>query len=191
MAADGQGAMILQQVGDLLSQLAQSETEPQIQRGIMQVMKQLEPLMPLVAADDQQDMTSGLNTPAGPPGGLPGGPPNGGGGPPGGPPGMDLGAGPPLAGGVPGGPGMPGAPPGGPPGIGGPPPMGGNISSERGPTRGLPGTESGGSKTFKGARAEAMNNLRSRGTFSKSGATETEKARNRREGGRSLSQGRK
>lgn len=169
---DGQGAQMLQQVGDILAALAQQETEPQIQRGIMAVMKQLEPLMPLVARDDQQDMTSGLNTPGGPPG-PPGGPP----------PGMDMGAGPPLAGGPPGGPGLPGAPPGGP---GGPPDMGGNISSERGPDTFNPSTQGGGSRTFRGARAEAMENKRRTGSYSRSGAMETEKARNRREGGRSL-----
>jgi hypothetical protein len=182
---DGQGAMLLQQVGDLLGQLAQQETEPTIQRSVLRVMKELEPLMNLVGADDQQDMTSGLATPGGPPEAGAGSDQE-----------SPTGAPDDYAGAAPGGPGGPGMPPGGPGGgdlsMPGPPPDFGGVISSRGPVSKLDrSTQSGGSKSFKGARRDAMKNLSEKGSFSRSGQTETDRARNRRTGGRSLSQDRK
>jgi hypothetical protein len=71
--AGGQGAQILQQVEGLLTQLAQSEPEPEVQQAIQGILQQVQPLMQLVGKDDMQDMQSGLNNPSGPPPGEEGG----------------------------------------------------------------------------------------------------------------------
>lgn len=151
---DGQGTQILQQVGDLLAQLAQQETEPTIQRAIMSIMKQMDPLMQLVGQDDQQDMSSGLATPNGPGAGSPMG-------------GAGLG----LGGAGPAGPMPPGGPPvPGSPMPGGPPDLGGGMSSE-GPASGPGGpAEEPTPKTFAGAKKAAMANHAEKGHFSKSGS---------------------
>ena len=88
-AGGGQGTLILQQVQQLLAQLMQSETDPNIQQGVQELLKAIDPLMQAIGQNDAQAMNSGLNTPGGamPP---PGGPDMGGGaGPP------DMGGGPP------------------------------------------------------------------------------------------------
>lgn len=157
---DGQGTQLLQQVGDLLGQLAQQETEPTIQRAIMGIMKQMEPLMTLVGQDDQQDMSSGLATPNGPAAGNGPGPPTPGSPPPG---------------------------PGGSPMPGGPPDVGGAMSSEG--IGGLDPSAGGGGeppKTFEGAKAAAMATHRDKGHFNPHGAKgeeqETDKTKNRKKG---------
>lgn len=72
-AGGGQGALILQQVQQLLAQLMQSETDPNIQQGVNELLKAIDPLMQAIGQNDAQAMNSGLNTPGGamPPPGSP------------------------------------------------------------------------------------------------------------------------
>lgn len=165
---DGQGAQILQQVGTLLAQLAQQEPEPSIQRAIVGVIKQLDPLMTVIGANDTQDMTSGLNNPTGPTdptGGM------GAGGGMGGPPPPD-----------------PNSPPGGG-GMGGPPPdMGAMLAAGPGGAGGgmggMPSSE-GPPKSFGGAKEAAMANFHEKGHFGKGPKgeeQETDKTKARKSG---------
>lgn len=69
-------AQILQQIEGLLAQLAQSEPEPEVQRAIQGIQKQVEPLQQILGAQDAQNAQSGLQNPtggAGAAGGAPGG----------------------------------------------------------------------------------------------------------------------
>jgi hypothetical protein len=72
----GQSSMLIQQVQGLLAQLMQNEPEPAIQRAVGAMLQMTDDLSKVVGQNDQQDMTSGLNTPGGamPPGGGVGGP---------------------------------------------------------------------------------------------------------------------
>lgn len=64
-AGGGQGTLILQQVQQLLAQLMQSETDPNIQQGVNELLKAIDPLMQAIGQNDAQAMNSGLNTPGG------------------------------------------------------------------------------------------------------------------------------
>lgn len=64
-AGGGQGTLILQQVQQLLAQLMQSETDPNIQQGVQELLKAVDPLMQAIGQNDAQAMNSGLNTPGG------------------------------------------------------------------------------------------------------------------------------
>jgi hypothetical protein len=64
-AGGGQGTLILQQVQQLLAQLMQSETDPNIQQGVGELLKAIDPLMQAIGQNDAQAMNSGLNTPGG------------------------------------------------------------------------------------------------------------------------------
>jgi hypothetical protein len=64
-AGGGQGTLILQQVQQLLAQLMQSETDPNIQNGVGELLKAIDPLMQAIGQNDAQAMNSGLNTPGG------------------------------------------------------------------------------------------------------------------------------
>ena len=67
------GAQILQQIEQLLMQLAQSEPEPQIQQAVSAIGQQVSALQQVVGKDDMQDMQSGLANPGGSGGMPPGG----------------------------------------------------------------------------------------------------------------------
>lgn len=134
------GAQIVQQIEDLLMQLSQMEPEPEIQQAVQSIQERLEPLQQLLGKDDQQDMQSGLANPGG---AAPGEEPPGGG-----------------AGGMPAGPesaGMPAPTEGG--GGGGEPTHEVEIHIR---------PAGGGSKSFGGAKKEAMANLKEKGHFSRS-----------------------
>lgn len=64
-AGGGQGTLILQQVQALLAQLMQSETDPNIQQGVQELLKAIDPLMQAIVNNDAQAMNSGLNNPTG------------------------------------------------------------------------------------------------------------------------------
>lgn len=64
-AGGGQGTLILQQVQQLLAQLMQSETDPNIQQAVGELLKGIDPLMQAIGQNDAQAMNSGLNTPGG------------------------------------------------------------------------------------------------------------------------------
>lgn len=66
-APPGQSAQLLQQVQDLLAQVMQSESDPDVQNAVGSILQVLEPLMQKVGGNDAQQMQSGLNTPGGPP----------------------------------------------------------------------------------------------------------------------------
>jgi hypothetical protein len=73
----GQSSQLIQQVQALLAQIMQNEPEPAIQRAVGSMLQMTDDLSKVLGRDDQQDMTSGLNTPGGavaPGGGGLGGP---------------------------------------------------------------------------------------------------------------------
>lgn len=63
-------SQILQQIEGLLAQLAQAEPEPEVQRAIQGIQKQVEPLQQILGAQDAQNMQSGLQNPTGGAGGA-------------------------------------------------------------------------------------------------------------------------
>lgn len=73
-AGGGQGVQILQQIQSLLAQLAQTETDPGVQRAVNSMSQLIDPLMQAVGASDQQNMTSGVANPTDPTGGMGAGP---------------------------------------------------------------------------------------------------------------------
>jgi hypothetical protein len=75
MPPPGQSSQILQQVQGLLAQIMQNEPEPAIQRAVNAMLQMTDDLSKVLGQNDQQDMSSGLNTPGGamPPGGPGGG----------------------------------------------------------------------------------------------------------------------
>lgn len=76
MPGPGQSSVLLQQVQSLLAQIMQNEPEPAIQRAVGAMLQMTSDLGKVLGQNDQQDMTSGLNTPGGAmaPGGGIGGP---------------------------------------------------------------------------------------------------------------------
>ena len=61
----GEGSQILEQIEGLLAQLAQSEPEPEVQRAIQGIQKQVEPLQQVLGAQDIQNQQGGLANPTG------------------------------------------------------------------------------------------------------------------------------
>lgn len=134
------GGQILQQIEQLLAQLAQEQPDPQVQHAIKGIQQQVEPLQQIVGGQQGQNMQGGLNNPGAPGEQAP---------PPGGMPGMNAG----------GGAGAEEAPPAGGPGGGAP--HGGAT-----PVLAIH-VAPGGPKSFGEAKKAAMATHAERGHFDK------------------------
>ena len=65
-AGGGQSAQILQQIEELLMQLAQSDASPEVQSAVQELSSGVEALQQVVGSQDMQNMQSGLNNPGAP-----------------------------------------------------------------------------------------------------------------------------